>query len=40
MPLIIPNQLPAAEALQNENIFTMDRARAMTQDIRPLKSSS
>ena len=37
MPLIIPNQLPAAEALQNENIFTMDRARAMTQDIRPLK---
>ncbi len=37
MPLIIPNALPAAEALQNENIFTMDRGRAMTQDIRPLK---
>ncbi len=37
MPLIIPNALPAAEALQNENIFTMDQARAMTQDIRPLK---
>lgn len=37
MPLIIPNALPAAEALQKENIFTMDRARAMTQDIRPLK---
>ncbi len=37
MPLIIPNELPAAEALQNENIFTMDQARAMTQDIRPLK---
>lgn len=37
MPLIIPNALPAAEALQNENIFTMDRARAQTQDIRPLK---
>lgn len=37
MPLIIPNSLPAAEALQNENIFTMDRGRAVTQDIRPLK---
>lgn len=37
MPLIIPNELPAAEALQNENIFTMDQGRAMTQDIRPLK---
>lgn len=37
MPLIIPNELPAAEALQKENIFTMDQARAMTQDIRPLK---
>lgn len=37
MPLIIPNALPAAEALQNENIFTMDRGRAMKQDIRPLK---
>lgn len=37
MPLIIPNQLPAAEALQNENIFTIAQARAMTQDIRPLK---
>lgn len=37
MPLIIPNELPAAEALQSENIFTMDRGRAITQDIRPLK---
>ncbi len=37
MPLIIPNALPAAEALQNENIFTMNRARAMKQDIRPLQ---
>lgn len=37
MPLIIPNELPAAEALQRENIFTMDQGRAMTQDIRPLK---
>lgn len=37
MPLIIPNELPAAEALQKENIFTMSHSRAMTQDIRPLK---
>ena len=37
MPLIIPNGLPAAEALQSENIFTMNRGRAVTQDIRPLK---
>lgn len=37
MPLIIPNELPAAEALQSENIFTMNRGRAVTQDIRPLK---
>lgn len=37
MPLIIPNELPAAEALQKENIFTMNRGRATTQDIRPLK---
>lgn len=37
MPLIIPNGLPAAEALQRENIFTMNRGRAMKQDIRPLK---
>jgi homoserine O-succinyltransferase len=37
MPLIIPNELPAAEALQSENIFTMDRARAVSQDIRPLR---
>lgn len=37
MPLIIPNELPAAEALQSENIFTINRRRAETQDIRPLK---
>jgi len=37
MPLIIPNKLPAADALKNENIFTMERARAVSQDIRPLK---
>ncbi len=37
MPLIIPNELPASETLQSENIFTMEVGRATTQDIRPLK---
>jgi len=37
MPLIIPDSLPASEALQKENIFTMNKGRAGTQDIRPLK---
>lgn len=37
MPLIIPNELPAAETLQSENIFTMEVGRSSTQDIRPLK---
>lgn len=37
MPLIIPNALPAAETLSNENIFIMHSSRATTQDIRPLK---
>ena len=37
MPLIIPNKLPAADALKSENIFTMEYARAISQDIRPLK---
>ena len=37
MPLIIPDKLPAADMLRAENIFVMDRERATTQDIRPLK---
>lgn len=37
MPLIIPDMLPAAEALQKENIFIMNWFRAASQDIRPLK---
>ena len=37
MPLIIPSTMPAAEALQDENIFVMHESRAMTQDIRPLR---
>jgi len=37
MPIKIPNQLPAAEVLNNENIFIMHEARASSQDIRPLR---
>ena len=37
MPLNLPEQLPAIEALKKENIFVMDTRRASTQDIRPLK---
>ena len=37
MPLIIPKNLPAYAALQDENIFVMHRARAAKQDIRPLR---
>ncbi len=37
MPIKIPNNLPAAKTLQEENIFVMTETRAVTQDIRPLK---
>ena len=37
MPIMIPRSLPAAEILSKENIFTMDEARALSQDIRPLQ---
>ena len=37
MPLIIPNNLPAAGTLKKENIFTIESARAVRQDIRPLE---
>lgn len=37
MPLNIPDNLPAAEILQNENVFIMTETRAIHQDIRPLK---
>jgi homoserine O-succinyltransferase len=37
MPIKIPNDLPAAKILQEENIFVMTETRAITQDIRPLK---
>ena len=36
MPIRIPNDLPATQTLQEENIFVMTETRAMTQDIRPL----
>ncbi len=37
MPIQIPNDLPAAGTLQDENIFVMHQDRATTQDIRPLE---
>lgn len=37
MPIQIPNDLPAAEVLQQENIFVMKQTRAETQEIRPLE---
>ena len=37
MPIQIPNDLPAAGILKEENIFVMTENRAVTQDIRPLE---
>ncbi len=37
MPIQIPNDLPAAEILKQENIFVMKQTRAETQQIRPLE---
>ncbi len=37
MPIQIPNDLPAAGVLQQENIFVMKQTRAQTQHIRPLE---
>lgn len=37
MPIQIPNDLPAAATLQQENIFVMTENRAVAQDIRPLE---
>lgn len=37
MPLNIPDNLPAAQVLIEENIFIMTKSRAISQDIRPLK---
>ncbi|MBO5500755.1 MAG: homoserine O-succinyltransferase, partial [Clostridia bacterium] len=38
MPIKIPNALPATRTLEEENLFVMTETRAITQDIRPLKS--
>ena len=37
MPICISPELPAYQALLNENIFVMDNERAAHQDIRPLR---
>ena len=37
MPIRIPNDLPAAYVMQEENIFIMKHTRAITQEIRPLE---
>ena len=37
MPIKIPDTLPAAKTLHDENIFTITEQRAITQDIRPLR---
>jgi len=37
MPIKIPDNLPASEILNNENIFVMPENRAFHQDIRPLR---
>ncbi len=37
MPIKIPDNLPAKEILNQENIFTMDESVAFHQDIRPLR---
>lgn len=37
MPLKLPKDLPAIEAMKLENIFVMDAERAQSQEIRPLR---
>ena len=37
MPINIPDNLPAASVLRKENIFVMEKSRAVHQDIRPLR---
>jgi len=37
MPIKIPNDLPAAEILEQESVFVMRDDRAYSQDIRPLR---
>ncbi len=37
MPIVIDSALPAYKILSGEKIFVMDKARAVTQDIRPIE---
>ena len=37
MPIKIANDLPVRKQLEEENIFVMDEARAVSQNIRPLE---
>lgn len=37
MPIKVPDDLPAKQIINSENIFIMNESRALTQDIRPLK---
>ena len=37
MPILVQNDLPAKQILEEENIFVMDERRAHTQEIRPLQ---
>jgi homoserine O-succinyltransferase len=37
MPINVPDKLPAIEILKGENIFVMDKSKALHQDIRPLR---
>lgn len=37
MPIIVPKDLPAFKILRTENIFVMEKNRALKQDIRPLE---
>jgi len=37
MPIIIPKGIPAFKTLEQENIFVMDKERAVRQDIRPIE---
>ena len=37
MPIIVPKGLPAYKTLKEENVFVINKLRAETQDIRPLR---
>lgn len=37
MPIIVPKDLPAYSTLTNENVFVINKFRAIHQDIRPLR---